>query len=232
MRTRHKKLSAAAVGFTMLLAACSGEGDVPEALAFQDDTSSDPAPPAAVNSERPDISCSSSDFSIPFDASTVLIDPNTSTLGPFTLPVALPAGNYDVTVATWYGPVDEAVQTMEQWRFVTDSGFTSPLTDDFSSPTNLQSNQSFDGVDIPATTQIFLEHKGNTGVTNSVHPLCIGFELNEPVVTTTTTEAPATTTTTAAPVVTTTTAAPVVTTTTAAPAVSYTHLTLPTKRIV
>ena len=166
MRTRHKKLSAAAVGFTMLLAACSGEGDVPEALAFQDDLSSDPAPagdpdPAgdpgpAVNSERPEVTCSSSDFSIPFDSSVILIDPNTSTLGPFTLPVALPAGNYDVTVASWYGPVDEAVQTMEQWRFVTDSGYSSPLTDDFSSPTNLQSNQSFIGVDIPASTQVFL----------------------------------------------------------------------------
>ena len=39
MRTNKKTLSATLLGFSMLLAACSGGGETPEALAFQDDSS-------------------------------------------------------------------------------------------------------------------------------------------------------------------------------------------------
>ena len=245
MRTRNTKLSAAAVGFTMLLAACSGQGDVPEALAFQDDSSDDAAPvdPAPTDpaptgdAERPtNLTCSSSDVSFQFGPNDVLLDPNPGTLGPFTLPTALAAGTYDITLATWFGPQELPVQTMEQWRVVTDSGYASPLTTDASSPTQLDWVQTFGGQDVPATTQIFIEHKGNTGNVNSVHPLCVGFSLNEPVVTTTTaapvttTTAAPVTTTTAAPV-TTTTAAPV-TTTTAAPVTTTTATPVVTTTVV
>ena len=236
MRTRKKTTTASLLGFTMLLAACSGtgEGEIPNALAFQDSSSdpvpaeSDPAPdagdpapdagdeaPERVFSPRPNVSCSSSTFSVAFGASDILFDSafGSDTIGP--IDIALPAGTYDITVATWLGPYDDPNQTMEQWSFTTDSDYESPLTSD-SSPV-LQQNQTFEDVDLAATTQITLQHKNDTGVANSVHPLCIGFELQEEPVVTTTTAAPVVTTTTAAPVVTTTTAAPVVTTTTAAP---------------
>ena len=149
--------------------------------------------------------CSTSDFSIAFGEADVLIDPTNTTLGPFTLSV--PAGTYEITMSSWLGFTDDPAQTMEQWFFTTDSGYTSPLTTDSAELvfTDVATSQT-----LPATSSITLRHKGNTGVTNSVHPLCIGLRsVAAPV--TTTTAAP--TTTTAAP--TTTTAAPTTTTTVA-----------------
>ena len=195
VRKNIKKTSATFLGFSMLLAACSGTGDAPDALAFQDDSGGTGAATVARPTGNP---CASNEFSVGFDASVVLIDPTTTTAGPFA--VNVPAGTYDIIVSTWLGPEDIAAQTMEQWFFTTDSGYQSPLTNDFS-PELLQ-NQEFQGQTIGATTSVTLHHKA-PGMTsaNSVHPLCIGFR---------TVEAPETTTTTAAPVE--TTAAPVETT--------------------
>ncbi len=215
MRTKNKKLSAATLGFTMLLAACSGEGQVPDALAFQD-SSSDPAP-AFVPRPEGNL-CAGSDHSIQFDTDVVLIDPQTTTLGPFN--ISLPAGTYDVTLATWLGGEELPLQTMEQWSISTDTGYTSPLTTD-SSPV-LVDSQTFTDQVIGNTAWITVDHKApGMDSANSVHPLCVGFTSVEEPVVTTTTEAPVVTTTTEAPVVT-TTEAPVVTTT-EAPVVTTTE---------
>lgn len=219
MRTKNKKLSAATLGFTMLLAACSGEGQVPDALAFQD-SSSDPAP-AFVPRPEGNL-CAGSDHSIQFDTDVVLIDPQTTTLGPFN--ISLPAGTYDVTLATWLGGEELPLQTMEQWSISTDTGYTSPLTTD-SSPV-LVDSQTFTDQVIGNTAWITVDHKApGMDSANSVHPLCVGFTSVEEPVVTTTTEAPVVTTTTEAPVVT-TTEAPVVTTTEAPVVVEETTTTV------
>ena len=219
MRTKTKHLSATLLGFSMLLAACSGNGEAPDALAFQDDSSGTTDPAATV--PRPTGNqCASNEFSVAFDDTVVLLDNSTqASAGPFS--VNVPAGTYDIIVSTWNGFTDIPDQTMEQWFFETDSGYTSPLTSD-SSPALLQ-NQEFQNQTIGATTSVTLFHKApGMDSVNSVHPLCIGFRSVAAPVTTTTTEAPVVTTTTEAPVVTTTTEAPVVTTTTEAPVVTTT----------
>jgi len=152
----------------------------------------------------------------------VLIDPSNATFGPVS--VNVPAGTYEITMSSWLGTHDDPAQTMEQWYFTTDAGYTSPLTTD-SSP-NLVFTDVVQTQTLGATTSVTLFHKGNTGVTNSVHPLCIGFRT---VAAPTTTTAAPTTTTTAAPTTTTTekqqvspaTLAPT-TTTTAAPTTTTT----------
>lgn len=204
MRKSHSKLSAGVVGFSMLLAACSGGSEAPDALAFQDDDSSG-GETETVNVNRPTGNpCSSNEFSIAFDESVVLLDPDQVTAGPFS--VNVPAGTYDIVVSTWLGFEELPAQTMEQWYFTTDSGYTSPITND-PSP-ELLWNQAFEGQTIGDTTSVTLHHKapGMESV-NSVHPICIGFRSVAPVETTTTTEAPVeeTTTTTEAEVEETTT---------------------------
>lgn len=73
---RKNIFTAGFLGLSMLLAACSGEGDVPAALAFQDTET--------VN--RPvGNPCASNEFSVVFDESVVLEDSDTDTLGPFDL---------------------------------------------------------------------------------------------------------------------------------------------------
>ncbi len=191
----------------MLLAACSGDGGAPEALAFQDDSSGGTG---AVTVNRPvGNPCSSNEFSVAFDQSVLLLDPAPATAGPFSVDV--PAGTYDIVVSTWFGFEDDPSQTMEQWFFTTDSGYTSPTTDDPS--IELLWNQEFQGQTIGDTTSVTLHHKApGMASANSVHPLCIGFRsVAVPEETTTTTAAPETT---EAPVVTEapeTTEAPVVT---------------------
>jgi len=175
-----------------------------------------------------------SNYSVAFDSSVALIDPGVTTLGPFA--VNVPAGTYEITMSSWLGLTDDPAQTMEQWYFTTDSGYTSPLTTD-SSP-NMIFTDVVNTQTLPATASVTLHHKGNTGVTNSVHPLCIGFRtVAAPTTTTaapTTTTAAPTTTTTAAPTTTTTennqvspasTAAPTTTTTTTTTAAPTTTTT-------
>lgn len=160
---RKNIFTAGFLGLSMLLAACSGEGDVPAALAFQDTET--------VN--RPvGNPCASNEFSVVFDESVVLEDSDTDTLGPFD--IALPAGTYDVLVSSWLGAQEDPLQTDEQWFFTTDSGYTSPTTTD-SSP-ELLLNQSFTAQNIAEATSVMLHHKApGSEISNSVHPLCVGF---------------------------------------------------------
>ena len=242
MRTNKKTLSATLLGFSMLLAACSGGGETPEALAFQDDSSGnvdvgtdDGAGDTAgtdngagdtagtdngagdgaggETTNRPTENlCDSSAFNISFPESVVLTDPANSMIA--DVDFAVPAGTYDIFTVTWKGFTDDPAQTMEQWMFeAVDGDYVSPLTSDNDSEL-IVTNQLGEGVTIDGFTSIKLSHKApGMDSANSVHPICIGFR---PV-------APAATTTTAAPVeeTTTTTAAPEiveeVTTTTAAP---------------
>lgn len=218
-------------GFVLLLSACSTESSAPESLAFQDDSSGDPsgetsstdapatteastteAPSTTVESTVPRVNrptnrtCSTNEISIAFAENTLLMAPNRGTQGPFSIDI--PAGTYDITVQTWLGFEDFPTHTMEQWYFTTDSGYTSPITTDYSP--DLVGGEIFAGQTIPASTSITLFHKAGDGaVPNSVHPLCVGLTaVTPPTTTTTTTAAPETTTTTAAPETTTTTEAP------------------------
>ena len=245
MRTNKKTLSATLLGFSMLLAACSGGGETPEALAFQDDSSGnvdvgtddgagdtagtdngagDGAGGETTNRPTENL-CDSSAFNISFPESVVLTDPANSMIA--DVDFAVPAGTYDIFTVTWKGFTDDPAQTMEQWMFeAVDGDYVSPLTSDNDSEL-IVTNQLGEGVTIDGFTSIKLSHKApGMDSANSVHPICIGFRPVAPAATTTT-AAPVeeTTTTTAAPEiveeVTTTTAAPVVeeaTTTTAAPA--------------
>ena len=233
MRTNKKTLSATLLGFSMLLAACSGGGETPEALAFQDDSSGnvdvgtddgagdtagtdngagDGAGGETTNRPTENL-CDSSAFNISFPESVVLTDPANSMIA--DVDFAVPAGTYDIFTVTWKGFTDDPAQTMEQWMFeAVDGDYVSPLTSDNDSEL-IVTNQLGEGVTIDGFTSIKLSHKApGMDSANSVHPICIGFR----------SVAPAATTTTAAPVeeTTTTTAAPEiveeVTTTTAAPA--------------
>ncbi len=222
-------------GFVLLLGACSTESSPPESIAFQDDSSGDPsgqtsstdapstteasttteAPSTTVEATVPrvnrptDRTCSANDISIAFAENTLLMAPNRGSQGPFSIDI--PAGTYDITVQTWLGFEDFPTHTMEQWYFTTDSGYTSPITTDYSP--ELIGGEIFADQTIPASTSITLFHKAGDGaVPNSVHPLCVGLTAVTPPTTTTTT-----TTTTTAPETTTTTAAPETTTTTEAP---------------
>ena len=124
MRKANKNLAASLLGFSLLLAACSGTDQTPEAIAFQDDSSGGSA---TVN--RPTTNpCAANEFFVEFDEDVVLLDPAATTAGPFD--IELPAGTYDVLVSTWLGFEEIEIQTMEQWFFTTDSGYTSPLTTD------------------------------------------------------------------------------------------------------
>lgn len=249
MRTTNRfSVIALFAGFILLLGACSTESTPPDGLAFQDssqdapiddssgdqslqDTTSTAAPttaaPTTTESTVPKVPrptnrvCPGNDHTLVFDASTVLMAPTPNTQGPFT--VNIPAGTYDITVSSWLGFEDYAPDTMEQWYFSTDSGYTSPLSTD-TSP-ELIANDRYVNQTVGATTSITLHHRSpSSSEPNSVHPLCIGFKAVAPPQTTTTTTAAPTTTTTvqvAAPTTTTTTtAAPTTTTqaTAAAPA--------------
>lgn len=204
-------------GLVLLVSACSSTGDAPDALAFQDDSSStdttqDPSTfdePIESTADRPNVTCSGSDFHVDFPENVWFAAPNRPSFGPFE--VSIPEGTYDITVQTWLGFDDLPEHTMEQWFFSTDSGYTAPLSTD-SSP-QLTGADTFGGQQIPAgTTELTIFHKAQDGtVNNSVHPLCIGFD--SVAVPETTTAAPETTT--AAPE---TTEAPAVTETTEAPA--------------
>ena len=252
MRTNKKTLSATLLGFSMLLAACSGGGETPEALAFQDDSSGnvdvgtddgagdtagtdngagDGAGGETTNRPTENL-CDSSAFNISFPESVVLTDPANSMIA--DVDFAVPAGTYDIFTVTWKGFTDDPAQTMEQWMFeAVDGDYVSPLTSDNDSEL-IVTNQLGEGVTIDGFTSIKLSHKApGMDSANSVHPICIGFRPVAPAATTTT-AAPVeeTTTTTAAPEiveeVTTTTEAPVVeevTTTTAAPAVGEVNAT-------
>ena len=235
----------------MLLAACSGGGETPEALAFQDDSSGnvdvgtddgagdtagtdngagDGAGGETTNRPTENL-CDSSAFNISFPESVVLTDPANSMIA--DVDFAVPAGTYDIFTVTWKGFTDDPAQTMEQWMFeAVDGDYVSPLTSDNDSEL-IVTNQLGEGVTIDGFTSIKLSHKApGMDSANSVHPICIGFRPVAPAATTTT-AAPVeeTTTTTAAPEiveeVTTTTAAPVeeATTTTEAPAVGEVNAT-------
>jgi len=221
-------------GFVLVLGACSTDSAPPDGLAFQDDSSGDQARELSSGDTsstvapttsstvprvfRPtDRTCSTSDHSIAFGEEVTLIAPTPSMQGPFN--ISIPAGTYDITVSSWLGFEDYPDDTMEQWYFSTNSGYTSPLTTD-SSP-ELTVNDLFSSQTVPEATSITVHHRSpSSAQPNSIHPLCIGFRAVAPpsttTTTTTTTEAPAvisaaqttTTTTTAVPTTTTKAAAP------------------------
>ena len=173
---------------------------------------------------RPNLTCSSSDYSVAFPDNITLVSPVLTSAGPFS--IAVPEGTYEITLQSWLGAIEFPRHTMEQWFFTTDSGYTSPLTTDHSP--NLVGADTITAVIPAGTTSVSLFHKPqDTDINNSVQPLCIGFDALEAPATTTT-AAPATTvapeTTTAAPE--TTTAAPE--TTTAAPETTTTAAPSPT----
>lgn len=204
-------------GLALLVTACSTESQPPEGLAFQDsgETSTTVAETATTTAaetttEAPEetattiagtprptnFTCADADYSIAFNDSIVLLDPQLPSSGPFA--ISIPAGTYDINIATWLGWEDFPTHTMEQWFIEADSGYTSSFSTD-TSPTQVTADtftNQFIATDI---TSITLRHKlPGMFENNSVHPLCVGFTLIE-AAPTTTTAVPATT---AAPVTT------------------------------
>ena len=202
----------------MLLAACSGGGETPEALAFEDSSSSDPVVDGtgdgagddagtddgagddgagddgagAATTNRPTTNlCESSEFSIAFPESFVLTDPATTMIPDVAFDV--PAGTYDIFMVTWKGFTEDPSQTMEQWFFETNGA--TPYVSELSSDDDAELiviNQPGTAVTVDAFTSIKLSHKApGMDSANSVHPICVGFRaVDAPVETTTTTEAP------------------------------------------
>lgn len=149
--------------------------------------------PTAPRVNRPtNRTCSTNEFSVAFGPEVVLIAPDGSSTGPFS--ISVPAGTYDITVQSWLGFEDIAADTMEQWFFTTDTGYTSPVTTD-SSP-ELIFGQVFSDQTLAAdVSEITLFHAAPDGDRpNSVHPLCVGFTaVDAPEEVPATTEAPSTT---------------------------------------
>jgi hypothetical protein len=189
-------------------------------------TTTEAPEPTTPRVNRPNRTCSTSDYSVAFDASVVLQDPATTVAGPYTINV--PAGTYEITMSSWLGFEDDPAQTMEQWYFTTDSGYTSPLTTD-ASP-ELIWTDAFGSQTLGDTTTVTLRHKAPGGASaNSTHPLCIGFRT---VAAPTTTTAAPTTTTTAAPTTTTTQATAIAPASTAAPTTTTTAAPTTTTQVV
>lgn len=160
-------LTAGLLGFSLLLSACSGDGDVPEALAFDD------APGLMRPVGNP---CATNEISVAFDEGVVLSGSDEVAVGPFD--IALPAGTYDVMVSSWLGAHEDPTETNEQWFFSTDSGYVSPTTLD-SSP-ELLMNQAFQAQSIAESSSVMLHHPAaDSNSDSSVSPLCVGFRLIE-----------------------------------------------------
>jgi len=156
---------------------------------------------------------------------------NNPTLGP--TPIAIGAGTYDIELVSsdpTHGPGLFTDQTHEQWFFVLDSGYASPVTPDIPE-IDLSLTVVVTGVTLSASTAITAVWSGQAPSSDSVHA-AVTFKCADTVVTVgSTTEAPTTTaapTTTVAP---TTTEAPTATTapgtTTPAPSTTVLPVTVP-----
>lgn len=135
------------------------------------------------------------DHSFGFEGTRLLNDGISNSAGPFT--ISLPAGTYDIAMHS-HDAHDEhpgqIEQTMEQWYFVLDSGYVSPMTVDV--PDDLNDSDTFAAAQVIGdSTTITLHHRGE-GNTNSVDPTCVGFTIVEPATPEPVVEAPTTTTTT------------------------------------
>lgn len=161
-------------GFMIVLTSSGGEANAADPLAFADTSNTQTEELVRRPVGNP---CAASDYSVVFDEDVLLASDGASNVGPFD--IALPDGVYKVTLSTWLGGQDVAEETNEQWSFSTDSGYRSPTTID-SSP-HLLMNQAFDAQEISATTSVQLHHFAppDQDNANSVHPLCIGFDLTE-----------------------------------------------------
>ena len=145
-------------GLALLVTACSTESQPPEGLAFQDSgetattttvaESTTTEASAETTTEAPEettttivgtprptnFTCADADHSIAFDDSVVLLDPQLPSSGPYA--ISIPAGTYDINIATWLGWEDFPTHTMEQWFIEADSGYTSSFSTD-TSPTQV-----------------------------------------------------------------------------------------------
>ncbi len=134
--------------------------------------------------------------SVDLSGSRLLNDGVANVAGPFQ--VNLAAGTYDVTAISYDAHstvVTGGDQSMEQWSFVLDSGYQSPLTADIADSSDW-STSTWGGQQIDGATSLKLVHRGAGGV-NSVDPVCIGFvridsELPDPATTVAASDDPAT----------------------------------------
>ena len=122
------------------------------------------------------------EYSFGFEGTRLLNDGISNSAGPFA--IDLPAGTYDVVMQS-HDAHDEHPgqddQTAEQWYFVLDSGYQSPLTEDVPDDSNT-SVTVVEGQEIASTSSITLHHRGE-GSINSVDVVCVGFTAVAPEVT-------------------------------------------------
>lgn len=115
------------------------------------------------------------EYSFGFDGTRLLNDGISNSAGPFA--IELPAGTYDVIMQS-HDAHDEhpgqTEQTEEQWFFVLDSGYESPLTvdvpDDQNHSVTVVENQTI----ATSSAAITVNHRG-VGSINSVDVVCVGF---------------------------------------------------------
>lgn len=123
------------------------------------------------------------EYSFGFAGTRLLNDGISHVAGPFT--IELPADTYDVIMQS-HDAHDEhpgqTEQTEEQWYFVLDSGYQSPLTVDIPDDQNLTVTVVENQMIASDTTSITVHHRG-VGSVNSVDVVCVGFTpVEEPVI--------------------------------------------------
>lgn len=126
------------------------------------------------------MSCGEHSFG--FEGTRLLNDGISNSAGPFA--IELPAGTYDVVMQS-HDAHDEHPgqddQTAEQWYFVLDSGYESPLTEDVPDDSNT-SVTVVERQEIASTASITVHHRGE-GSINSVDVVCVGFTALAPELT-------------------------------------------------
>lgn len=129
--------------------------------------------PAAAETNCP------GDTAIRIPDASLLNDGVNNVLGPFS--IELGEGEYDIVVLSTDAhstTVSAGDQSMEQWYFALDSGYSSPLTTDIAD-TEDSVFDAWSSQAIAQSTSLTVHHRGEGGV-NSVSPECIGFTLVEP----------------------------------------------------
>lgn len=117
----------------------------------------------------------SGEISLEFNDVQLLNSDSQSKAGPYN--VQLAAGTYDVSTMSFDHHSSQpgaGDQSMEQWYFTLDSGFTSPFTSDVPANADLVSD-TWRGLIIDESTALTIHHQGSGGV-NSVWPRCISFD--------------------------------------------------------
>lgn len=118
------------------------------------------------------MSCGEHSFG--FEGTRLLNDGISHRAGPFA--IDLPSGTYDVIMQSHDAHDDhpgQDDQTAEQWYFVLDSGYESPLTTDVPDDSNT-SVTVVERQEIGSASSITLHHLGE-GSINSVDVVCVGF---------------------------------------------------------